>query len=445
MDPCRRPDHNPPSPKPGAPQPRGGRGRAPRSAAVASWWAAVLGLSALNAWWWWDDRPLPKLRWIERWIGVEREAGTRPVAWWDIGDVSRDNDGAVSVLRRAVRHSPHDGEARLLLGRALAARKDFRGCAEQLRMVPAWSPRKPEALYFEAMSWLELKRARDGEAALRAYLDVDPNHPWPRPRRVEVENKLLDIYAWEDRWDESRAVIWKAYEDSPGLPLARRKLLETSLRTRLERSHPVAALANLRDLVNADPGDWEARRALARMADEEKLPGESDAHLSRCLAERPEDPRAWVDRLEILEARREYDALDSALASLPKVAEADGRAWMVRGRAARSAKDFRGAAEAFARAVEKLPYDPNAHYNLALVLQRLERSAEAEPHRRLHAKLLKATAEVPEAVNAYKDAVDVTAPRRDAVKAAMKRLAAACLAMGWKRDAEGWSKLADET
>src|SRR5438309_1204888 len=100
-----------------------------------AYWPVVLGLVALNLWWLWDARPLPNLKAVQGWIGVEREAGSRQVAWYDLTDVPRDNRGAIAVLKRAVRHSPNDPEARLLLGRALGAAKDYLGCAEQLRSV----------------------------------------------------------------------------------------------------------------------------------------------------------------------------------------------------------------------------------------------------------------------------------------------------------------------
>ena len=48
---------------------------------------------------------------------------------------------------------------------------------------------------------MELRLARDAERALLAYVTIDPNHPdLLRPYRVVAENKIWDIYAWEDRW-----------------------------------------------------------------------------------------------------------------------------------------------------------------------------------------------------------------------------------------------------
>jgi tetratricopeptide (TPR) repeat protein len=308
-------------------------------------------------------------------------------------------------------------------------------------MVPEWSLRKPEAQYFEAMSWLSLKHIRDAEKALLGYLNVDPNHPSPRPRRVEVENKLLDIYAWEDRWEEARAVIWKAYEDIGDQPLERRKLLEMLLRTRIERADAAITLPLLREIVAADPGDWNARRALARAANFTKNFEESDEASRICLAERPNDPGAWADRLEFLEWRDDRAGLAAALKDLPSGADSEDRVWMIRGRVLRQAKDFRGAAEAFARAVELAPFDPSAHHNLAQALQMTDRAGEAAPHHRLHESLLAVTKEIPDAVNAFKDAIDSAPPKREDIRSAMLRIANACGKLGWTRDAEAWAKL----
>ncbi|MDB5352415.1 MAG: Tetratricopeptide 1 repeat-containing protein [Planctomycetota bacterium] len=401
-------------------------------------------LVGLNAWWWWDARPIPNLKQVEQWIGVERETGTRSVAWWDISDVSRDTRGAIAVLRRAVRRSPHDGDARILLGRALGAAKEYRECAEQLRLVPFWHPGKPEAQFGEGMAWLQIKRARDAERAFLGYLAIDPNHPTPRPKRLVVENNLLNLYADEDRWDEAQEIIWRAHRDAEGLPMGRRKLMEMSLRSRLERADPAIALKNLREILAADPDDWEARRALARAANAEKLFDEADRAIARCLAERPKDPRAWADWLEILDARNDFTGLAAAVAKVPPEADVEGRIWKIRGRVYRQAKDYEGVVRSLSKAVELLPYDLDAHYSLAFALQMLGRATEAEFHRKRHIELEAVSKEVPEAVNGYKDVTDLPSPRPEDVKRAMLRLSSACDRMGWKRDAEGWAKAASE-
>ena len=430
-----------PAPSPAAQRPARRRIRLVRPLS----WLAILGLVALNAWWLWDDRPMPSPRQVEPWIRIERQPGNRPVAWWD---VSRDNAGARVVLRRAVRRSPNDPEARLLLGRALGASGDVLGCARQLHLVPHWSPLKTEALLGEGMAWLELNRARDAESAFLALLAVDPNHPERhgsrafRETRVFVENKLLDVYALEDRWDEARALAWRAYRDASGSIDTQRRIVEILMRTRLERSHPAATLATLRPIVAADPGDWHARLALARAADGMKDFDLADREIARCLKERPNDPHAWGDRLEMLERREDFKTLAAEEKLIPSVAEADGRIWLIRGRLLTQKKDRAGAAQAFRRAVELLPNDVAAQHSLAMSLQRLDRSDEAKPHFERHNTLKNLTSEIPMLINHYKDVTEVERPNRDEVADAMRKLSTACQGIGWNEEAAAWAKLA---
>ena len=421
-------------------------------------WPVVLGLVALNGWWWWDARPVPPLKMVEPWIGVERELGHRTVAWWDVGDVPRDNSGAISVLRRAVRKSPNDGEARLALGRALGAAKDFAGCVEQLRQVPFWSPRKPEAQFGEGMALLGLNRAREAEATFLAYLAVDPNHDTRRPNRVIVENKLWDIHAIEGRWDDARALAWRAYKDAEGRPGVQLKVLEVLIRTHLEQSSPDAAVARLVPIVAADPADWEARRALARAYDAvardldaagkpddaRGARGLADSILDACLVERPKSPRAWADRLDMLEGREDFAGLAAAEARVPAEADVEGRIWMVRGRLRRQARDYAGAAMAFAKAVELVPNDPEAHYGLEQALPRTGHAdpAEVNLHRRRHVELLEHSKFVTQAINHYRDLTDSPNPSRVDLREALAKLAAECSGMGWADEAAAWAKAA---
>ena len=413
------------------------------SLARRAYWPAVLGLIALNGWWVWDARPIPDLKYVDRWIAQERDLDARSASWWNFWHVPQNNDSAISVLQRAIHDSPNDGHARMLLGRAFGAKKDYRNAAEQWRSVPFWSPYKPEALYGEALGWLELNRLKDAEIALLAYLDADPNHPSARPQRRVVEDKLLDIYGLEDRWEEARAIVWKSYDDASG-SVARRSRLEMSLKTRLERSHPSAALVMLRQAVAADPNDWEARRALARAANAEKSIEEADREINVCLAARPKDPKVWGEWLDMLRVREDFDGLVTVAAKSPPEADADPRVLLTKGRIRLQDKDYAGASQAFAKVVEISPADPAARNSLSLTLRLIGRPGEAGVHLARHAELDELTKEVPAAVNAFKDASEAVPVKPDELKAAMIRLSKACRGMGWTRDADGWVKAAAE-
>ena len=94
--------------------------------------------------------------------------------------------------------------------------------------------------------------------------------------------------------------------------------------------------------------------------------------------------------------------------------------------------------------MELLPYDLDSHFSLGFALQMIGHTKQAELHRKKHADLVALSREVPDAVNAYKDVTDLPNPKAEDLKKAMLRLAAACAGMGWKKDAEGWVKSADE-
>ena len=140
-------------------------------------------------------------------------------------------------------------------------------------------------------------------------------------------------------------------------------------------------------------------------------------------------------------------ALASAVARVPPEAASDARVWMITGRVRRQARDHKGAAEAFARAVALKPFDVDAQFSLAQSLRRIGRTKEAEVHARRHAELEPLTSEVPAVVNAYhdaKDSADPPAKKAERIKAAMLRLSDVCRRMGWTQDAEGWAKAAED-
>lgn len=414
----------------------------------AGWlyWPAILGMLALNAWWWWDSRPIPNLRVVDYWLATPREAGKPPLPWWNFWDITHDNPGAISVLRRAVRKSPNDAEARLMLGRALGASGDTLGCIEQLRAVPKWSPLKPKALFGEGMALLELKRAREAEDAFLAYVKPDPNHPrLAKTDRVVIENKLWDIYALEDRWADARKIAWQAYKDAERQPAVQLRILEVILRTRIERSNPQAAVDSLRPIVEADPQDWEARRAMARALNAIKQYDEADRQLAICLKERPKSPRAWADKLEMLEGREDMEGLAAAEKQVPPEAETDGRIWMVRGRQLMQpgpSRDFAGAAVAFQKALELMPDEFASYYTLAQALRMIGKTKEADILSKRHVELEAMTKEVPQRVNHYRDVTESARPNPAEIKEAILKVSAACRGMGWKDEAEAWAKTA---
>ncbi len=394
---------------------------------AASWairlgWAVAVGLVAWNARWLWQQRPIADLKTVATWVEAGRMAEAEP------------------ALRLHLERSPNHGEARLLLARVLAAGDDLEGCAEQLAAVPYWWPGKSEARFREGQAWLQLDRAAAAEAAWRAYVRDDPNHPVGRPFLARAETELINVYTLEDRWDEARAVVWASYDRAESAE-AREELAIMALRTFLERSRPSAAAETLRRFVAADPGDLAARRALARACQAIGRAAEADEQLSTCFAAAPDDLGLWRDRLDILDERGDVEGLKAAIARLPAEADGDPAIWKHRAAVLRCDRDLDGAAAAYRRAIALAPNESDSHYQLAQILEEQGRGAEAAPVRERYETLRAARADLPDALTTFLDARRGLPDAPPKAEAAAK-VAALCRTLGWTREADAWDALA---
>jgi len=383
----------------------------------------ILGGIAFNVWWYWrDTRPVADLPMIEIWIGNQ-----------EYGLASKE-------LREHLRRAPHDGAARMMLARVLAAGGNLVGCARELHQVPTWWPQKAEALYREGQAYLLFYRARDAEAALLAVIDAGPLHPADPAVFHDASQELLSLYATEDRWDDAHVILWKVYDRAT--PAYRPTVLAMRIQSELERIAPTESVRLLLRYVAADPADWEARRALANA--ERALGQRSEAlrDMRDCLDARSEDPRVWRDYLTMLQSLGELDAFNAVLARVPAIAETEPDLWVFRGQARERAGDWATAAAYYRQALELNPNLLNAHYRLATIEGRQGHSVEAAAHRKRWQELHEARSELRQAFGVYLDAQQRLPNDSPELLASLKRLASICQTLGWSRAAEGWSRLA---
>jgi Flp pilus assembly protein TadD len=382
----------------------------------------VAGLIALNGWFLARDLwPLPSLKALE-------------------GAISRkEYHEAEQELREHLRRSPHDGEARLLLARSLAARGQMLACARELHRVPLWWPRKREALCYEGKSFLDAHHARSAEAAWLACIADDPLHPTPPEFFKAAVEGLLELYSIEGRWDDARRVIWAAYDQTED-PADRRIILITRLRTEVERIDPGKAAPRLRQFLDADPKDLDVRLALCRA--EQALGHEAEAtrQMQVCLKEHTDDPRVWREWLALLHGRHDQAGLAAAVAHMPRSQAFgdDGDIQEYRGIVAERAGDLPRALEAYRRAWTRKPYDGEALYRLALLEGRLGQAAEAHKDMERSKALRESRRQFNEALEDYFTAVTPGKTPRAGVDAASatRRLIEICRTLGMTREAK---------
>jgi tetratricopeptide (TPR) repeat protein len=383
----------------------------------------IAGLSGFNAWWYWrETRPLPDPKIIDEWMSRERYV-----------DVQQ-------ALREHLRRSPHDGEARMTLARALAGQGHLLACARQLHEVPSWWPRKIEALYREGQSYMKLDRAKDAEAAWLEAIKDDPLHPAPGGLFHDACQELLKLYAIEDRWEDAYPVMWIAYDHAS--PADHPALLAMRMRPELERVAPKQTVELLERYATAAPDDWEALRALARAEQALGRPADAARHFQKCLKGWPDNGRAWRDYLGMLLEQGDLDAFLALLAHAPKSAESEPETWMFRGVAREKASDWHAAAAHFRKAIELNPSVPKYYFRLAMAEERLGLHELAITHRKRTKEMNEARRQLPSAFSDYFAAQQSKNSGAPDLTAACKHLASICETLGWSRAAQAWNRLA---
>lgn len=383
----------------------------------------ILSLIGLNARWIWKDRQTFDLTIADGFLKKGR-----------LSD-------AEQTLQELVDRSRWNGEAMMKLSRLLAKRGDYLGCARVLHKVPDWWPAKPDAIFIEAQSFKQLDMMREAEVAWKRCLVGDPLHPFPPRYLSGAARELVGHLVLEGRIDEARELLMKAFDLA--LPSERGDVMIMRMRAELERVAHKEAASRLRTIVKADPDDWEARRALAF---EEQLLGNlaaADLEIGACLKARPSDVPIWRTYLEILYQRGERDEIRAAIKRLPPLADADADAEILkfRGLVHEWDTDLQSAVDAFQRATELNPREPEYFYKLGILQERLGRSEVATQHLQHSRQLRKADSELSDAYEkllALSQHLQAGNPEYDA---AVEHLASLCEQLGWKREAVAWRRV----
>lgn len=355
-------------------------------------------------------------------------------------ETQRRDAEAERAARAFLERSPRQGEARMILARLLARRGDRLGAARELHRVPRWWPSKRLAEFLEGEAFSKVHHAREAEAAWRACIVDDPLHPTPPAYRKAAAEGLLMIFFVEERRADASAIIWSTYDQAE--PIDRPDIMTMRLRTELERPDPAEARATLRRYLAADPGDWQARRALAKMEQATGHPDAADQQIAVCLEQRPNDPLVWRDRLKILDVRGDRPALIAAAARVPATCAQDPEIWLYRGIAHEAAGDLDAARRAFAESVRLDPYGAEALYRLSRAERQAGDPRAAEAHSRRSQAIRTARQGLKTALARYHEVTQTAAPDPSALTRASATIAEHCRALGWARDAEAWAALA---
>ncbi|MCA3015928.1 MAG: tetratricopeptide repeat protein [Myxococcaceae bacterium] len=176
-------------------------------------------------------------------------------------------DDAVQTLRQAVEKLPGDGSARLALGEALLAQRDFDGAVEQLKKRLELEP-GIEARLDLARAYAKKRVAKQAEPLYREVLKEEPQN---RAARLG----LIDLYTAQGRFADAEAALQELLATTPDDAQALMRL--GLMKSRMQR--PNEALEPLERAARLNPSLLEARAELAFLL----FRGDPGANAGRCV------------------------------------------------------------------------------------------------------------------------------------------------------------------
>jgi len=280
---------------------------------------------------------------------------------------SGDSEGAISTYKRRHELFPNSIPAMAGYVALLNGAKEFSKARTVLQAALARDPKNGTAKRDLIRVESEIGGMRAGIAKARAFAGEDPGNP------------LYDIVSAElfekaGRRDEAVNLLEKAVADRPSA----NDLIAALSGLYVRIGDPGKAEAVLNTRLKADPKDVAMRSALASLYLEQKKYDDAIAEYTRVVAERPADAAAlnnlaWLyqQKGDLAKARGLAEQAVAAVPRAPQIDDTLGWILLAQGEADK-ALTYLSAASVSA------PKNPDIQYHLAVALNRLGRTADAQ-------------------------------------------------------------------
>lgn len=315
-------------------------------------------------------------------------------------------------------------------------RGEYEAFIAELEQVPAEAPDKARALMEQGRGYWELCRSRDMERVLAQCLALERNPDRPSEATIGAWATLGDHYIGQERFEETRDVVWKAFDAGAKAGHPDPFFLMLLLRTRFESAEPALALEKLNRYLAYDAEDYNSHRSigiyLARIG---KL-AEARGHLQRAVSGMPHTPWIIESWLWYLFETGDAANAEKVLRALPSEFENRAEFWVYRGKAADIRADWKAAIDCYTRALEIEPKRMDANNRLAQALRNAGQLDAFE----LQIQRCK------ELGGAFRELAGLYATRRNIREtppssAQCARIAELCRILGWEREADAWKKV----
>jgi tetratricopeptide (TPR) repeat protein len=342
---------------------------------------------------------------------------------------------AAAHLSAYLRSRPEDAEGWMLLARAQSNLNDLEACIHSLRQVPRDSAHGTEALLRIGQSLREAFHGLESERVLKDCIALCQATDRNRIKQ-RAQGDLLNIYLLEERWREAEELLWAMYRAWPPLDEDSKPLLVALMGLAFNRTAPESGVATLEKFVRQNSNDDQARLALGRYLIQLGRTGEGQALIEQCLRRQPLDVRTRSFWIWCLYELGDADAASEALRELPPGWEDFAELWTYRARAQYDLGEYQASATTCRKALERYPWDRQAHFQLGRALRRLGEREDSERHDQTADGLRKVEER---RLTLFED---VTLRRSRPTPDECQELAEICVKTGMPRLAREWARFA---
>jgi len=287
----------------------------------------------------------------------------------DIAAAKEQWDAAAAELEQMLAIDPTSEAGWLMLADVRSRQGNLAEAMRCLKLVPARSARRADALLLEGTVLLKMGRASRAEAALKECLAINRGS-------IEARRRLVFLYGLELRRAELHQVLWELFELNAAQGLDFVLLSGSSFIV----WNAAEILPTVEAFVAADPNDARARTAVGRYRLRRNEPEQAAILLGEACRLAPSDVEPHVALAECLLETGGLAELASFLQGLERSWPDEPRLSYLRGRIAEESDRVEEAIAQYTRAVQRDPDHKESLYRMGQLLTSSGRRAEAEPH-----------------------------------------------------------------
>jgi len=264
-------------------------------------------------------------------------------------------DEAIYLAQRVLSQNPGIDDARLILGSALATKKDYRAAAQELQAFAKNNPTNTLGMIQLGKLYMAQGNTAEAEARFEAALKNDPDN-------LSAATELARLYVIQNRHDRAIQRLNQILSQNPKLT----RIHEILGQVYFSRNDYSSAEAEYKKAAEADPENAAQQIALAQFYQNSGQADRGIAVLQEFVGKNPTDITARLQLARVFTGNKDYDKAFATAGEVLKINDKDIDALLMRGQILIMQNKAAEAILALQDAVEASPSSQEARYFLGL-------------------------------------------------------------------------------